>query len=209
MRAGTGGTGTVDVGHRTSINSMPFHWQLIAVVIIVSALALIGSASPADDIWFAKKVASNETGIFSQSRVHVLRLGPGEDLLESIWRYARVTKIKAASVVSVIGSLTDTNIRYADQENGTSLHGHFEIMSVVGNIDLQKPDTSYYEGDGHIHIACSDEKGVTVGGHALTGNLVYTTAEITLLEITNGLFDRVLDDGPDGSGYYELKVFRN
>jgi predicted DNA-binding protein with PD1-like motif len=161
----------------------------------------------ADDIWFAKKVALNETGVFTQSRVHVLRLGPGEDLLESLWRYARVTKIKAASVVSVVGSLTDTNLRYANQEDGTALHGHFEIVSVVGNIDLQKAQSPDYEGNGHVHLSCSDEKGVTVGGHVLSGNLVYTTAEITLLEITNGLFDRRLDDTPNGSGYYELEVF--
>jgi predicted DNA-binding protein with PD1-like motif len=184
-------------------------WRFLLVALVVVAFCYSsGSATKADDLWWARKKASNETATFSQSRVHVLRLGPGEDLLDSLWRYARVTKIKAASVVSVVGSLTDTNIRYADQENGTSLHGHFEIVSVVGNIDLQKEDTPDNEGNGHIHIACSNEEGVTIGGHALVGNVVYTTAEIILLELSNGLFDRILDNGPEGSGYYELQVLR-
>ena len=66
----------------------------------------------------------------------MLRLQPGEDLLESLWKYARVTKTKAITVVSIVGSLTQTNIRYANVDYGTQLSGHFEIVSLVGNIDL-------------------------------------------------------------------------
>ena len=173
-----------------------------ALLFAVLSVFAAGANNP-DFEWYAKKQASNETGIFASSRVHVLRLGPGEDLLDSLWRYARVTKIKAASIVSVVGSLTDTNIRYANEEDGSSLHGHFEIVSVVGNLDLQDPN---FDGSGHIHMSFSDNLGVTVGGHVLSGNIVYTTAEITILEITEGLFTRELDDVPGGSGYYELQV---
>ena len=81
-------------------------------------------------------MATNETGVFDHSRVHVLRLQPGEDLLESLWRYARVTKIRAMSIVSIAGSLTTTNIRYANMSDGTSLTGHFEIVSLAGNLDF-------------------------------------------------------------------------
>jgi uncharacterized protein len=162
-----------------------------------------------DAKWYATKYSSNETRILSTSRIHVLRLGPGEDLLNSLWKYARVTKIRAMSVISVVGSLTDTNIRYANQEDGTQLHGHFEIVSLVGNIDFQNTTAPDYNGFGHIHIAFSDSAGVTTGGHLLTGNIVYTTAEITMVEMVDGLFKRVLDDGPSGSGYYELQVFNN
>ncbi|KAJ1401376.1 hypothetical protein B484DRAFT_315750, partial [Ochromonadaceae sp. CCMP2298] len=125
-------------------------------------------------------------------QMHVLRLDPGEDLLDSLWRYARVTGIRAASVVSVVGSLQRTNLRYANQEEGRSLTGHFEIVSVTGNIDMQSENDG--DGSGHIHMAVSDESGVTIGGHVLSGNIIYTTAEITLVEM-GGLFDRVLDSG--------------
>lgn len=189
-----------------------FHlFLLIAIVFVTVTVSIpnidsVDGILSADKIWYEKKLLTNETRTFSQSKVHVLRLGPGEDLLESLWRYARVTKIKAASIVSVVGSLTDLNIRYANQEDGTVSHGHFEIVSIVGNIDLQDTESVDYAGSGHVHIACSDEKGVTIGGHMLSGNIVYTTAEVTILEIVNGLFDRVLNDGRSGSGYYELQV---
>ena len=136
--------------------------------------------------------------------MHVVRLNPYEDLIQCIWKYARVTGIKAASVVSGVGSLIQTNIRYANQENSTSLRGYFEIVSLTGNIDYQSENST---GSGHLHISVSDNQGVTIGGHLSAGNIVYTTVEITIIEIVNAIFKRVLDDGVDGSGYYELEVF--
>ena len=173
-----------------------------------------------DEAWYLEKIASHETASFTASKLHVLRLRPNEDLLQSLWRYARVTNTKALSIVSAVGSLTTTNIRYANDENGTSLTGHFEIVSLVGNIDLQDTDklTTQYsselialdrKGSGHVHISVSDEQGQTIGGHLLSGNVIYTTAEITLVEMPFGRFARELDDGPKGSGYYELKVYHD
>lgn len=82
-------------------------------------------------------------------------------------------------------------------------------MSVTGNIDFQNASSVEYDengGNGHVHIALSNEEGVTIGGHMLLGNLIYTTAEITLVDFSNLLFKRTLDDGPNGSGYNELKI---
>jgi predicted DNA-binding protein with PD1-like motif len=93
----------------------------------------------------------------------------------------------------------------AQGEAGTALTGHFEIVSLVGNVDLQPALGS--KGAGHIHIALADEQGAGLGGHLLEGNEVYTTAELTLLEIDGALFKMVPDVGPGGSGYSELKVF--
>ena len=177
--------------------------QLLLSALCLTICLSFVCGSVEDDLWFAAKQRNNETGIFRSSRVHVLRLNPDEDLLSSLWRYARVTNIHAASIVSVVGSLVKTNLRYADQSTPTSLVGHFEIVSVVGNIDFQTDSST---DSGHVHLSCSDENGVTVGGHLLEGNIIYTTAEITLLEIVDGEFKRVLDDGIDGSGYYELEV---
>jgi hypothetical protein len=159
-----------------------------------------------DEEWYLKKMSRHEAGQFSASTIHVLRLAPNEDLLDSLWKYARVTKIKAASIVSAVGSLTTANIRYANQESGTVSKGYFEITSLVGNIDFQKSSSFGY---GHVHIAISNSEGLTYGGHLMTGSIVYTTVEITFLEINDAIFDRTVDDGPDGSGYYELKVFNS
>ena len=205
---------------------------VLNLLLLLLLFILQSEASKEDDSWYLEKQKGNETGIFQQSRIHVLRLGPGEDLLDSIFRYARVTKISAASIVSVVGSLTKTNIRYANQEEGTSLSGHFEIVSVVGNIDMQptsgegrgsavagegeggvgggeEEEDDESSGSGHVHIALSDELGTTIGGHLLSGNIVYTTAEISILEAIGAQFSRVQDTPPpSGSGYYELQVHR-
>jgi predicted DNA-binding protein with PD1-like motif len=161
-----------------------------------------------DELWYEEKLMKHETGIFTSPRIHVLRLSPGEYLLESIWKYARVNNIKAASILTTVGSLTTANIRFANDDFGTALTGHFEIVSLVGNIDLQ-PSLPPVDGkgSGHVHISISDERGATFGGHLLSGSVVYTTAEVTFVEISDAVFKRVLDDGPSGSGYNELKVF--
>ena len=60
---------------------------------------------------------------------------------------------------------------------------------------------------GHIHIAIGNEQGQVIGGHAMsTGNIIYTTAEITLMSFSSLLFTRKLDI--QGSGYEELKVLQ-
>lgn len=183
--------------------------QLFTAIWIFSCFssAYPNSDAQADVAWLRAKEAKHEAATFTSSRIHVLRLSPQEDLLDSLWRYSRAKNISAATIISCVGSVATANIRYADQEAGSSLEGPFEIVSLVGNIDLQRSNSPDYSGDGHVHISCSDSTGTTSGGHLLTGTLIYTTAEITLLEIVDGLFERKLDDGPTGSGYYELKVY--
>jgi uncharacterized protein len=184
---------------------------LACLLLLTQYAQLSGANLQSDQIWYQKKLASHETGVFTSSKIHILRLSPNEDLLDSIWTYARVQNITAMSILSGVGSLTQTNIRYANQESSTKLSGHFEIVSLVGNIDQQIPSTepSSSTGSGHIHMSCSDENGVTIGGHLLSENLVYTTVELTLIEIQDALFRREPDEGPGGSGYYELRVYDN
>jgi uncharacterized protein len=184
-------------------------WLLSAVTLCGQQVAVSAIQINNDQQWYEKKLASHETGVFSSPKIHILRLSPNEDLLESLWAYARVQNITAMSIISGVGSLTQTNIRYANQEEATKLSGHFEIVSLIGNIDYQQIESSKYSGSGHVHISCSDESGVTIGGHLLSENLVYTTVELTLLEVQDALFQREPDTGPGGSGYYELKVFHN
>lgn len=128
-----------------------------------------------DDLkWFEDKVKVKEaTRITSQGRVHTFRLAPGEDLFLSILKYTAALQIKAAGIVTCVGSLTKygffvilfsdqprTNLRYANTGVGTQAEGHFEIVSLTGIIGLNK---------AHIHMAVSDGEGVTRGGHVLPG----------------------------------------
>ena len=193
----------------------PTMTRLIYVIFLfICGLSLSVHAHTIDDdqLWYERKKAAHELGAFPAGTLHVIQLKPNEDLINSIWRYARVTKIKAASIVSTVGSLRQTNIRYSNNSQGTVATDSVEIVSLVGNVDFQKDvlhETAYSNsgGDGHLHISVSNENGTTTGGHLLPGNLVYTTAEITLLEVKGALFDREIDTGFDGSGYRELKIY--
>lgn len=133
----------------------------------------------------------------SASRVYALRLSPGSDLKMSLLAFAREHGLRAASIVTCVGSLQRAHLRFADQEKGTVLEGKYEIVSLVGTFSA--------DAGGHFHLSISDGQGHTIGGHLLDGNLVYTTAEITLLEATDLEFRRE----PDSlTGYRELRIYR-
>ncbi|HZY80646.1 MAG TPA: PPC domain-containing DNA-binding protein [Cyclobacteriaceae bacterium] len=128
------------------------------------------------------------------SKHHCFRLKPHEDLKQSITRFATEHGIKAGAVVSCAGSLAQFNIRFANQPEGTLKQGYFEIVSLSGTFN----DTS-----SHIHISVSDNTGATIGGHLLDKNLIYTTAEIVVVELTDVEFTRETDPT---YGYQELVV---
>ncbi len=130
----------------------------------------------------------------SNGRFHAFRLKPHRDIKEAITTFAKEQKIKAGAIVSCVGSLEQYNIRFANQPEGTFQKGFFEIVSLTGTFD---------ENTSHIHISVSDGNGNTIGGHLMNNNLVYTTAEIVLVEITDIEFVREIDAT---YGYQELVV---
>lgn len=86
--------------------------------------------------------------------------------------------------MTCVGSLTQTNIRYANQPSGAKMTGHFEILSLDGTLGA----------DGlHLHISVADSLGRVTGGHLLDENLIYTTAEIVIGESHGHVFAREKD----------------
>jgi predicted DNA-binding protein with PD1-like motif len=130
----------------------------------------------------------------SSSTLHVFRLKPHEDLRQSIMDFAARNHIRAGVVVTCVGSLEQFNIRFANQSNGDTQKGHFEIVSLTG---------TFNESSMHLHLAVSDKTGKTIGGHLLENNLIYTTAEIAIAELNDLEFDRETDST---YGYKELVV---
>lgn len=120
----------------------------------------------------------------SMQTTHPLRLKPGADLKTEIEAYLKTHNIKAGWIATCVGSLTQYNLRFANQPEGTKVTGHFEIVSVTGTVSVN---------GSHIHISISDSTGKTIGGHLLDGNIVYTTAEIVLQEDDFFVFTREKD----------------
>ncbi len=132
----------------------------------------------------------------SAIRAHALRLNPGQDLRQELQAYAQAHGLRAATILTTVGSLTTVTLRLANQEAPTTRHGHFEIVSLVGTVSM----------DGsHLHLAVADSTGQTFGGHLLDGCRVYTTAEIVLGELPELEFTRPPDPV---TTYRELHVER-
>ena len=114
----------------------------------------------------------------------VFRLKPGQDLKQEIKKLVTEKQIKEGWVSTCVGSLTNYNIRFANQPEGSTGSGHFEIVSLTGTVSIN---------GSHLHISISDSTGETIGGHLMDGCIVYTTAEIVLLSSDNFEFKREKD----------------
>jgi uncharacterized protein len=120
----------------------------------------------------------------TMNKTHAFRLKPGHDLKKEIEAYLKSNNIQAGWINCGVGSLTDYNIRFTNQPEGSKGAGHFEIVSLIGTVSVN---------GSHIHISISDSTGKTIGGHLLDSNVVYTTAEIVIQESGDFVFTREKD----------------
>jgi uncharacterized protein len=130
------------------------------------------------------------------NKTHLFRFAPGNDLKKGIEAFVKENEILAGWIGCGVGSLTRYNIRFANKPDGSQGEGHFEIVSLMGTVSVN---------GSHLHISISDDIGQTVGGHLLEGNVVYTTAEIVIVEIEGLAFTREKDEA---TGWNELVVNR-
>ena len=103
---------------------------------------------------------SNSVASFS------FRLKPGQDLKQELQKFARDHQLKAAAIVSGVGSLRQLKLRLANGKDIKTFDGFFEIVSVTGTL---------WESGMHVHLSAADAEGKTIGGHLVDGNLIYTT----------------------------------
>ena len=129
-----------------------------------------------------------------QQQTYVLRLKPHADIKKSIAEFAKANKIKAGVIVTCVGSLEQYNLRFANQPNGSKSKGHFEVLSLTG---------TFTDSAMHLHVSVADSTGSCVGGHLLDENLVYTTIELVVADLTDLEFDRETDST---YGYPELVI---
>lgn len=126
--------------------------------------------------------------------IETIRLKPGQKVKETLTEFVAQRHWQAGCVLSAVGSLTRYNLRFANQDTGSMATGHFEVVSLSGLISIHGT---------HLHMSVSDSTGKTIGGHLLEENIVYTTLEIVLGEITGEVHLRT----PDSTfGYNELEV---
>lgn len=119
-----------------------------------------------------------------------VRMDRGEDILEKLEEIALSENIMFASITA-IGAVDEFEAGTYDlrkKEYRKKLYrGSYEIVSLCGNI-TSKDGKPYL----HLHIACSDETGKTIGGH-LTKARVSVTCEMFILSVPNNT-GRIADE---------------
>lgn len=89
-------------------------------------------------------------------KIHAFRLKPGQDLKKELQAFVQQADIQAGWIVSCVGGLTQTHIRFANQPEGAKAQGHFEIVSLV---------STFSKNGSRVHLSVSDSLGQTIGGH--------------------------------------------
>ncbi|KAK6181401.1 hypothetical protein SNE40_009257 [Patella caerulea] len=124
-----------------------------------------------------------------------IRLHPGQEIRQCLLDFIKEHGLKAAFIITCVGSVTQARLRMASGQEIKDLKGPFEIVSLVGTL-------SGGEG-GHLHISLSDTEGNVIGGHVIGNLTVFTTAEVMIGECEEAIFIRQ-DDAE--TGFDELVV---
>ena len=120
---------------------------------------------------------------------------PAQDLKLELIHYCKTERIKAACILSAVGSLEKLNLRLANSNKTYSVVEKFEIVSATGTLS---------ENGCHIHISAANQEGQVIGGHLLEQNKIFTTCELVILQLENFEFKRE----PDlTTGFNELKIY--
>ena len=146
------------------------------------------------------------SNVWSTPRVATFRLLPGMDLKLEIQAFAQREEIAAGSIISCVGSLKRISLRLATKHDEQSMETiereqFFEIVSLTGTVAYEKGHESNFHI--HLHMSVCDDEGQCIGGHVLTGNIVFTTAEITVVDHPHLRFSRIFDSR---TGFKELVV---
>ena len=117
---------------------------------------------------------------------YVMRLDPGEEIVEKVLWLAAVEQIKLATV-SGLGAVDNVTLGIyspdTKQFKANMFHADFEIVSLTGTLTTQR-NRPY----AHLHMAVGDLAGRCYGGH-LNRGVVSATAEI-IINVLPGEVDR-------------------
>jgi len=120
-----------------------------------------------------------ESASLSVTNIHILRVDPGEDVLQSVKRFLAESGLKQAVVIGGYGTLAEHHLHWVRNNRipAQDIHGHGE-----GGIEILSMNGLVVEGQPHIHVALSTTAGA-YGGHLEEGCIAYVLCEIMFAEI--------------------------
>jgi predicted DNA-binding protein with PD1-like motif len=115
----------------------------------------------------------------SSSRIHILRVDPGEDVLESTRGFLQQAGIRQAVVLGGYGTLAAYHLHWV-------AHNRIPTDNIFrrgeGGIEILAMNGLVVDGEPHIHVALSMPEGA-FGGHLEPGCIAYVLCEVFFAEV--------------------------
>lgn len=127
----------------------------------------------------------------TSGRVFVLRLDPGDFLLESIRAFTADHNLQTAYIASAIGTL-DYCVMHMVMTTSYPPVEHFAHWDNQP-LELSSIDGLIANGEPHLHMVVSDHQ-TAFSGHLEEGCRVLYLAEIVIVELIPGGIQRVRDE---------------
>lgn len=113
------------------------------------------------------------------NKIHILRVDPGEDVLESIQRFLQEAAVRQAVVLGGYGTLAAYHLHWVT-------HNRIPTDNVFrrgeGGIEILAMNGLVVEGEPHVHVTLSTQEGA-FGGHLEPGCVAYVLCEVFLAEV--------------------------
>jgi hypothetical protein len=126
-------------------------------------------------------------------KIHVFRVKPGQEVLDSILNYCQKNGIESGIIIGIIGSVQDARLNFLE-----ALPGKYDSLDYKGPLEIVAAQGSVAVKDGtliiHIHMQLAGQD-ICSGGH-LARATVFSTAEVTFGELDYQL--RRQEDGYTG-----------
>jgi len=120
------------------------------------------------------------------SHIHILRVDPGEDVIESIQRFLDQVGVRQAVVLGGYGTLAAYCLHWVTHNRiptDTALGRGF------GGIEILAMNGLVVGGNPHIHVTLSTPDGA-FGGHLEPGCIAYVVCEIFFAEVEGAALTR-------------------
>jgi predicted DNA-binding protein with PD1-like motif len=127
-----------------------------------------------------------EFSSFNLSKIHILRVDPGEDILASVEQFIAEANLKQAVVLGGYGTMAAYHLHWVTHNRIPTDNlfrkgeGGIEILSMNGLV---------VDGEPHIHITLSNPDGA-FGGHLEPGCIAYVVCEIFFAEVQGATLTR-------------------
>lgn len=112
-------------------------------------------------------------------RIYILRVDPGEDVLESISSFLREAELRQAVVLGGYGTLAAYHLHWVTHNRIPTDNA---FVRGEGGTEILGMNGLVVEGEPHIHVTLATLAGA-YGGHMEPGCITYVTCEIFFAEL--------------------------